>query len=174
MRRRTAIALTLGLIAGAGIALSRQWLSHRALRGVLNNPAPTEQAMLDYLNTSGNPARALRRLWETEKIPQRVFALSYLLRRAAGDPELWKDVRPWVLEATTVADSELQDNALQLLFDLKDEQRIPTALAYLASTDPDTRIEGLMRLNNQQNEKWAANFARMLDDPDSRVRTTPK
>ena len=171
MRARTAIFLTVAGVVAAGLLLSRQRLSHAALTAVLDNPAPTEAAMAEFLDTAQDRPKAIVQLWETGRIPQRAFALNYLVRRARDDRALWQAARPFVVAATAVADSEMQATALQLLFDNNDERRIPLAAGMLASTDPQVRVTGLMRLNAQNDRKWAATDARLLDDPDAIVRT---
>jgi thiol-disulfide isomerase/thioredoxin len=109
-------------------------------------------------------------LWESGKIPQRVYALNYLVRQGGNDPALWQVVRPLVLAAAGVADSEMQALALQLFFNHKDERLVPAAAAMTASADPVVRIEGLMRVNDQNDKRWAHLDAALLQDSDSKVR----
>ncbi len=169
MRKRAFIFVAAGILAAGGIWLGRAALTHRALAAVLTNPSPTEQSMDDFIGTASDPPAALRQLWQTRRIQQRLFALGYVRSRAGKDEALWQACRPMVLEASHCLDSEFQTAALQMLWEKKDTQWLPTAQAFLHSADPEVRVAALTKLNFEKDKTQAALFARMLDDSDGQV-----
>ncbi|HEY4330093.1 MAG TPA: redoxin domain-containing protein [Phycisphaerae bacterium] len=168
MKKRSILFLVLGAGVAGAILLLRNSISHQALGNILSSPAPTESAMDSFLETAPDMRGALAELWDTQKLPQRLYVL-HTLRKHAESPEIWKLGRPWVLEAAQFADSEFQEEALQLLIERSDPAVLATTLSYLKSPDPEIRLAGLQRLTAQHDAKWAADFSLLLGDPDLQV-----
>ena len=74
---------------------------------LLQSDAPSEEVLSETLEQTKDASALLRRLWTTEKLPDRQFVAAYLSRVSAAKPELFRKLEPLVLEATADLTSEV-------------------------------------------------------------------
>ena len=90
----------------------------------------------------------LWRLWRTRKIPHRLLVLEYLKTAAFTEPELCREMRPLLIEATLDADMDARERAFGVLGIQKDPQLPDLARLQLHDADPQTRLLGLRYLRS--------------------------
>ncbi len=136
---------------------------------LLRADVPSPEVLSKVVQQTGDPKSLLLRLWQTGRIPDRHFVLSYLGRIANREPELFHAMEPIVTDATTDADITTRELAFGLLARMKLPQLQPLALGQLADADPAARLVGLQRLRSIATTNDVPRAMRLLDDSDPRV-----
>ena len=171
MRKRTLVFVVGGVIAAGAIWWGRAGLSHRALGSVVTSAAPTEEAMEEFVGTSGDEVGAVKRLWESHRLNQRLFVVNYLRKHAPVGSAMWETGRGMLMEAVRFGDSQFQEDAVQILGDHKEVEYARVVKSFLGSSDSEVRLAGVNRMIAMKDRAFAGTFAALLDDPDLQVRT---
>ena len=136
---------------------------------LLHSPAPSDEALSDAVEQASDPAALLTRLWHTQRLPHRLFVLTYLNRVSAGKPALFHQMESFVLEATADPDVEARQMAFATLERLKHPQLRRLALEQLSNADPAVRLIGLQNLRRIATSNDVPIAIRLLKDPEPRV-----
>jgi thiol-disulfide isomerase/thioredoxin len=164
------MAMTFGLVAAATIVLGRAYAQRVFVSWLaFHDVAPSEDAVKEAVDRSGDPAAAVRRLWDSGRIVARKEAVNYLRHHAAPGTALWPATRDIVLAAARCGDQEAQESALAVLEKVNDPQAIEIATQWLEDVDPETRQFGLLFLYRLHDRRFTSTYMRMLDDNDAKV-----
>jgi thiol-disulfide isomerase/thioredoxin len=159
------VAIVLLLFVVFGRAIQREILVHLMIRG----NAPDTTVLQELVDQSSNPATLLLRLWESRKIPHRLFVMRHLNNVAAASPDLVQQMHPVLRDGVRDADLSVREIALSVLATENHPELINLAQRQLQDVDPETRLLGLQYLRAKGDQKRARAVAPMLDDPEPRV-----
>lgn len=136
---------------------------------LLRSDAPSSEVLSDVIEQTSDPKSLLLRLWQTQRIPHRRFALSYLGRIAGREPSLSSAMEEVLVDATTDADITARELAFATLARTEQAQLLPLALEQLKDADPAARLLGLQSMRSIANSNEVPVAMRLLSDPDARV-----
>jgi len=170
-RRRTIIALTVGVVLGAGVVVAKPWLQRQVLAPKVGaGKTPSMGAMDQFVATYSDPAEPLEFLWNSGGISQREYVISCLRRSALGNQDAWNKMRPVILASVAMPDEELRQLVMLLLEKNRDPEVAALALPLLKDADPNSRITGLHAFTALDDHKWMGAVGPLLDDPEPAVR----
>jgi thiol-disulfide isomerase/thioredoxin len=156
------------VVLGAGLLSEpiRQWIATRA---ILANDTPRLETLEEFIANAQDPARTIRVLWDTGKIPHRQVAIRRLVIAENVPSPL-----PAALESMLVAgaldpDMNVRETALSGLRNHGHPARLALAAAQLADVDPELRLLGLRHFKAADPQPGLPLVIPLLDDPDPRV-----
>lgn len=136
---------------------------------ILQSEAPSDEALSDAVDQASDPAALLTRLWHTQRLPHRLFVLTYLNRASTTKPALFRQLESFVIEAAADPDVEARQMAFATLERLKHPQLRRLALEQLSDADPAVRLIGLQNLRRIATSNDVPIAIRLLNDPEPRV-----
>ena len=162
------------LVAGALFALLVclfwQPIQQRSLAFfLLHAEAPSEEALSTAVEQDHNRAAFLKQLWETGRLPHRVFAARYLSRVSSSNRPLVQDLESILIQASNDVDIETRQLAFSVLQTVRHPQLRRLALQQLSDADPAVRLIGLQALHGIAATNDVAIGMQMLSDPEPRV-----
>lgn len=136
---------------------------------VLRADAPSDNVLAQLAAESGDPARALKRMWRSGNLTAREFVLDYLDTRRSTQPALLCQSAAIVNEAARDPDLKVQEPALNILAGHKDPESFALIRGQLSDADPAVRVMALQALQHTANPNDVPAALRLLGDPDPRV-----
>jgi peroxiredoxin len=162
------------LVAGAIVAVLVVWLwrpiQQRSLVFfLLHAEAPSEEALSSAVEQADDPVLFIKRLWGTEHMPQRSFAIKYIGRVATPNSAAFQALEPMLIEATQDVDIETRQQAFAVLQQVKHPQLRRLAMEQLSDADPAARLIGLQALRSAATTNDVSLGITSLSDPEPRV-----
>ncbi len=159
--------LALALILGAGALLFGRSIHRQIFEyTVLHSEGTDEESFKELIDNTKDPAPLLWRLWRTRKIPHRLLVLEHLKLAASTNPELCRQMRLLLIEATLDPDLDARERAFGTLNILKDTQLQDLARLQLRDADPQVRLLGLHYLRQIGNSQLVPAVIGVLRDPE--------
>lgn len=103
---------------------------------VMDDPAPSLDAMRDAAANAATPDAFVMDLWRTGLIPQRRFAVALVRDRAGVVADNWETLRPIVLSGAATRDAQMATDALATLGRFGDRTATAWAKRGLKDADP--------------------------------------
>jgi thiol-disulfide isomerase/thioredoxin len=170
--RRAARVIFWILVAGGAVGV---WFSRDALRSdvfakaVMQNDAPTAEAMAQVIDGSKDRLTAIEEFWRTKNIVPREAALRQLAELMPESKPLPEGVEGWVQAAALDPDMDTREAALGILREHNDPALASICAAELQDSDPMARLLGLDGLKRVSAASGAPLVIPPLDDSDPRV-----
>jgi len=169
MKNRSRIIIAAGIIIAVGALCFGSTIQHRLLVAlVMRQSAPNQEVAEEMLDSSSAPDRVLHRMWNSGKIPFRVFALDYLKSRANQNPNLIAKLESTVIDAALDPDMSARELALGILAEQKHPRLAELAIAQFDDPDPLIRLMGIQHLK-RNGIPFVPDVARMLEDSELQV-----
>ncbi len=136
---------------------------------LIRQDSPDQNAIHSVIASSHDPEEMLNRLWQTESIPHRYLALTYLNNHAADFPTPSPTLETIIEQSITNVDNHVRELALGILYTRAPES-LPNALRRLLyDSDLELRMTALNILRQTNNQQLMAEIVRLLDDPEPKV-----
>lgn len=136
---------------------------------VLRADAPSDNVLAQLAAESGDPARALERMWRSGNLTAREFVLDYLDTRRCTQPALLRQSAAIVNEAARDPNLKVREPALNILVGRKDPESLALIRGQLSDADPAVRLMALQQLQPTANSNDVPTTVLLLDDSDPRV-----
>jgi thiol-disulfide isomerase/thioredoxin len=166
---RQRLILLVGVMAGLLIyepGLRRKF----AVAAVIRSPTPEPSELTALVARSPDPAKVLRRVWDSGRIPHRRQIGALLRRRTEPTPWL-ANLEALLSEATRDPDLETRLSAFAVLRRNGSDNVTGLARALLTDADPEVRMIGLDNLVAPPGPEDMTAVYSLLEHPDSRVKT---
>ncbi len=169
-RKASKPAIAALLVLLVVVLISRDRIADMArMRGILDADAPDPVAIRDVLQRSANPARQLRSLWRSGKIPHRWEALSFLNRNVRKQPELISAAGDIIDESAWDRDITTRVLGLNLARITGRPGWLDAARAQLDDPDHDLRLECLHVLRRGEATNALHDIVGRLKDPNREI-----
>lgn len=132
---------------------------------LLRSNAPSPDVLSDVVKQSRHPEPLLMRFWQTQRIPDRHFVLTYL----DDETNLSPAMESLAMQATRDPDIGARKLAFNLLSRIHHPQLRSLALEQLQDADPAVQILGLQTLRSIASSNDVPVAMRLLNDPEPRV-----
>lgn len=136
---------------------------------VLRAEKPAAPVVNELVAQARDPAALLQRLWQTDKIPHRVLAITYLKEHANTDSALLGRLESLLLAAAKDGDLEVRELALQTLAARRHPELPRLAQEQLRDVDPAARVLGLTHLRKAGDARLVPMVVPLMDDPNPLV-----
>lgn len=163
----TVIALLILLI---GVLLNRDRLADLAsMRGIIDTAAPDPAIVHQVISRSANPARMLRGLWHSGKIPHRWETISFLNKHGRDFPDLFSETSDIIDEAAWDRDLAVRFIGMNLARIVGRPTWFDAARATLQDPDYDIRLEALHALRRGEATNALPDIAALLSDDNDEI-----
>lgn len=168
--KKRRVILVLVCVAALTALFFRRAISNRLVgRAVLANDAPSEEFLLQAIQSSPDPRAELIAAWNTGKIVSRELAIRFVASIAPPDRPCPLDLEAVLLAGALDPDENVRETALAGL-KLRHDPALPAlAGAQLADADPLIRLLGLQYLKAVPAKVALPLAAPLLDDTDPSV-----
>jgi thiol-disulfide isomerase/thioredoxin len=160
------IAVLVGIIA---IAFGGQIANALTATLLLRQEAPDALAVRSVIEESSQPDSMVRRFWDTERIPHRYLALSYLKDRITEPTSVTAESESILIQAASDVDNNARELALGALSRLPHETFLPHIRRQLYDTDHALKIKAVHYIKDGDFKTMAPDVISLLDDPEPLV-----
>jgi thiol-disulfide isomerase/thioredoxin len=160
------IAVLVGIIA---IGFGGQIANSLTATLLLRQEAPDALAVRSVIEEANQPSSMVQRFWETERIPHRYLALSYLKDHITDASSLTPETESILIEAVSDVDNSVRELALGALSRLPHETFLPHVRRQLYDTDHSLKIKAVHYIKDGDFRMMAPDVISLLDDPEPLV-----
>jgi thiol-disulfide isomerase/thioredoxin len=164
------IILVFAILATIAVVYFRQSITDRLVQhAVLSNDAPSEEILLQAIQSSPDPQAELLAAWKTGKIVPRELAIRFVASIAPQDRPCPPGLESVLLAGALDVDENVRETALAEL-KIRHDRALPAlAAAQLGDADPQVRLLGLQYLKGLPAKVGLLMAAPLLDDADPSV-----